>query len=176
VRCPSTIPTAGRPLRIPRTLHVHHLQDNIVSAAQVALHNYILFQGSKVHIIQPSLTPEPSKILSTGRRNQVVYELDARPQQAAFISNIAHPFKIPRAYANLHNTFNHKSARKILNLIKANPTLRPSIQSPLKSAIQTVFRVSKENKHGPHSPIQTHCLRSCIASPLISVSPCRYNH
>jgi transposase InsO family protein len=134
---PSTIPTAGRPLRIPRALHVPHLQDHLVSAAQVASHNDILFQGSKVYILQPGLPPEPSQILSTGRRNQGVYELDTRPQQAAFISNITHPFRIPRAYAHLHNTFNHTSARNIRNLIKANPTLRPSIQSPLKSAIET---------------------------------------
>jgi hypothetical protein len=97
----------------------------------------ILFQGSNVYILQQGLTPEPSQILSTGRSNQGVYELDTRPQQAVFISNITHPFKIPRAYAHLQNTFNHTSAQNIRNFIKANPTLRPSIQSPLKSAIET---------------------------------------
>jgi hypothetical protein len=54
-----------------------------------------------------------------------------------YISNIIHTFKIPRANAHLHSTFNHTSARNIRNLIKANPNPRPSIQSTLKSAIET---------------------------------------
>jgi hypothetical protein len=148
----STIPTIGRPLRIPRALHVPHVQGHLVSAAQVAFHNDILFQSSKFYILQPALTPEPSKILSTGRRNQGVYELATRLQQAPFISNITHPFKIPPAYAHLHNTFNHTSARNIRNLIKANPNLCPSIKSPLKSAIERCPVSRKETNTGPFPP------------------------
>jgi transposase InsO family protein len=134
---PSTIPTNGRPLHIPRALHVPHLQDHLVSAAQIAFNNDILFQGSKVYILQPGPKPEPSKVLTKGKRNQGVYELETRPHQAAFISNVTHPFKIPSNIAHLHNTFNHTSARNIGHLIQKNPNLRPLEQSHTGTVIET---------------------------------------
>jgi hypothetical protein len=68
---PSTIPTVGRPLHIPRALHVPHLQDHLVSASQVSFHHDIMFQGPKVYILQRGPTPEKSRVLTQVRRIRV---------------------------------------------------------------------------------------------------------
>jgi hypothetical protein len=85
----SIIPTIGHSLTLHRALHVPHLHDHVVSAAQVASTHDILFQGPKVYILQPGPMPPASAVVAQGRRSEGVYELHTDVHKASAVTRYA---------------------------------------------------------------------------------------
>jgi hypothetical protein len=122
---PSTIPTVGRALQIPRALHVPLLKDHLISAAEVAKKHDILFQGPHVYILPPGPRPPDSLAITRGHRTNGVYELHTFRHETASIHHNHGPFHIPTNILPLHRTFNHISASALSRLLQQYPSLQP---------------------------------------------------